>query len=435
MSAASDFARLQRLPPAEAMAFMDGRQLSAETYHWHDLWREEHQRAFTVSRLARGDLLEALQSSLAKSVAGDLSRRDWIKSTEQLLKNAGWWGTTEVTDPRTGELLKTRFNHARLQLIFDTNVRQAAAAGQWQRMLRNQRTHPFARYVATVVLIVVISAWLTSSLHIWFGWNDKSIADKLVTLKNVSRKYSQKKSNKDPKTEKLLSSVMDESKSGKLNALLKKFVIDHNALNDIKIYNSIKEVHAKTIPDIRQDEFIRSMLGYVISPTTVNNNWQVTYENFTQEVNLLAQSLIDTTTQFPTKLNLKDIKHEEYNENDFVNKIRQIEYEEVVLEAVTEYVQTKEVIITEIRTSKKISESLNEYEESLHKRHKTEYRRACRNCTDTQKITPSQNFYDGMMSSEEGSFYIYNSVPRYFHNGMLHILAEENEDFIWLLES
>lgn len=33
MSAASDFARLQRLPPAEAMAFMDGRQLSAETYH------------------------------------------------------------------------------------------------------------------------------------------------------------------------------------------------------------------------------------------------------------------------------------------------------------------------------------------------------------------------------------------------------------------
>lgn len=148
MSAASDFARLQRLPAAEAMAFMDGRQLTAETYHWYDLWRDEHQRAFTVSRLARGDLLEALQASLAKSVGGDLSRRDWIRSTEQLLKNAGWWGTTEVTDPRTGEMLKTRFNHARLQLIFDTNVRQAAAAGQWQRMLRNQRTHPFARYVA-----------------------------------------------------------------------------------------------------------------------------------------------------------------------------------------------------------------------------------------------------------------------------------------------
>lgn len=148
MSTAAEFARLRRLAPAEAMAYMDGRQLTADTYHWYDLWREEHQRAFTVSRLARADLLEALQASLAKSVEGDLSRRDWIKDAEQLLRAQGWWGEKEVTDPRTGEVLKTRFNHARLQLIFDTNVRQAAAAGQWQRILRNQRTHPYARYVS-----------------------------------------------------------------------------------------------------------------------------------------------------------------------------------------------------------------------------------------------------------------------------------------------
>lgn len=147
MSEASDFAELQRLRPAEAIAYAAGRELAAQTFSAYDLWRDEHGRAFTVSRLARADLLEAMQTSLAKSVAGDLSRRDWIRNTEQLLQNAGWWGTTQVTDPRTGEVLKTRFNHARLQLIFDTNVRQAQAAGQWQRMLRNQRTHPYARYV------------------------------------------------------------------------------------------------------------------------------------------------------------------------------------------------------------------------------------------------------------------------------------------------
>ncbi|HQQ68786.1 MAG TPA: phage minor head protein, partial [Alicycliphilus sp.] len=147
MSAASDFAELQRLRPAEAIAYMQGRELVGETYHWYDLWQEQHGRAFTVSRLARADLLEAMQQSLAKSVAGDLSRKDWIDSTHQLLKDAGWWGTKQVTDPRTGELLTTRFDHARLQLIFDTNVRQAQAAGQWQRLLRNQRTHPYARYI------------------------------------------------------------------------------------------------------------------------------------------------------------------------------------------------------------------------------------------------------------------------------------------------
>ncbi|MBS0508071.1 MAG: phage head morphogenesis protein, partial [Proteobacteria bacterium] len=137
---AQAFAELQRLPPAEAIAYMKGRELAGEIFHWTDLWQEQHGRAFTVSRLARADLLEAMQQSLAKSVAGDMSRKDWIKSAEKLLQNAGWWGTREVTDPRTGELLKTRFDHARLQLIFDTNVRQAQAAGQWQRLLRNQRT-------------------------------------------------------------------------------------------------------------------------------------------------------------------------------------------------------------------------------------------------------------------------------------------------------
>ena len=65
MSRATDFAQLQRLAPAEAIAYMAGRGLTAETYHWYDLWRSEHERAFTVSRLARADLLEAMQSSIA----------------------------------------------------------------------------------------------------------------------------------------------------------------------------------------------------------------------------------------------------------------------------------------------------------------------------------------------------------------------------------
>lgn len=148
MSEATDFAAARRLPASEAIAYMAGRGLVGQTYSAYDLWRDEHGRAFTISRLARADLMEALQEGVEKSVAGDLSRRDWITNAETLLRGAGWWGTNLVTDPRTGEVLKTRFNHNRLQLIFDTNLRQAQAAGQWQRMLRNQRTHPYARYVS-----------------------------------------------------------------------------------------------------------------------------------------------------------------------------------------------------------------------------------------------------------------------------------------------
>ena len=143
----TEFARLRSLPPAEAVAYMQGRELVAETYHWHDLWESEHERAFTVSRLTRADLLEAVQQSLTRATAGDLTRSDWLKDTRKLLQQAGWWGDVEVTDPRTGEVLKSRFNTARLQLIFDVNTRQAAAAGQWQRILRNKERRPYVRYL------------------------------------------------------------------------------------------------------------------------------------------------------------------------------------------------------------------------------------------------------------------------------------------------
>jgi len=143
----AEFAELARLPPADAMRWMQGRAHGALTFSWQDLMQEEHSRQFTVSRLARLDLLQSVHESLSRSVAGDLSRRDWMRDAEQLLRQAGWWGEKQVLDPNTGKMVKTTFNPARLQLIYDTNTRQAASRGQWERALRAQDSHPYLRYI------------------------------------------------------------------------------------------------------------------------------------------------------------------------------------------------------------------------------------------------------------------------------------------------
>ncbi|QPF74229.1 minor capsid protein [Roseateles sp. DAIF2] len=142
-----EFARLQAVRPEEAAAYLQGRGRLAITYGWQDRWHEEHAHQFTISRLTRADLLASLQDMLAKSVDGDLSRRDFNRDAKALLQKAGWWGTTEVVDPATGEILKTRFDARRLKLIFDTNTRQAYAAGQWERLQQTKRTHPYLRYI------------------------------------------------------------------------------------------------------------------------------------------------------------------------------------------------------------------------------------------------------------------------------------------------
>lgn len=146
-SEAQAFAALQKLTPTQAVDYLQRRDKVTNTYGWQDLWQQEHAQQFTVSRLARADLMQALQDQITKSVAGDLSRRDFMRDSKALLEKAGWWGTVEVVDPVTGELLKTTFDPARLKLIFDTNTSMAYAAGQWDRIQQTKRGHPYLRYI------------------------------------------------------------------------------------------------------------------------------------------------------------------------------------------------------------------------------------------------------------------------------------------------
>ena len=52
-----------------------------------------------------------------------------------------------LTDPLDGEIKLTKFDHARLRLIYDTYTRQAYATGLWERVERSKRTHPYVRYI------------------------------------------------------------------------------------------------------------------------------------------------------------------------------------------------------------------------------------------------------------------------------------------------
>ena len=81
---------------------------------------------------------------------------------------------------------------------------------------------------------------------------------------------------------------------------------------------------------------------------------------------------------FPDKLQLTDIKNEEYEENSFVRKIKDIEYDEVIPEAVDDYVHTVLLIEQELRESLAIRTQFEEYEKSVERRYRTEYRKACR---------------------------------------------------------
>lgn len=141
-----EFAAAFRLSPREAVAYMQGRDRVRISYDWTELWQDEHARAFTVSRLTRADLLDALRQGIERSVGGELTRRDWLRDAKALLKDAGWWGEKRVIGPDGGERV-TVFNPRRLELIYDVNTRMSYAAGRWERIQAAKQSHPYLRYV------------------------------------------------------------------------------------------------------------------------------------------------------------------------------------------------------------------------------------------------------------------------------------------------
>jgi SPP1 gp7 family putative phage head morphogenesis protein len=132
---------LGAVPPQSAVEAFAQRKLLRPTFRWQDIWQAEHARAFAVAGVMRLDVLELIRAELEAALAEGTSPREFATSLKAKLQAKGFWGLKEITDPTTGEVRRTRFNDARLRLIFDVNIRQSHAAGRWARLVRDGATH------------------------------------------------------------------------------------------------------------------------------------------------------------------------------------------------------------------------------------------------------------------------------------------------------
>lgn len=263
----------------------------------------------------------------------------------------------------------------------------------------------------------------------WGGWNKKGLEDKLKTIYRIKARFDERK-RKSKKLASMMDDIFDTSRSKRLAEIAKKLFIDCLDTNDEQFYKSILN-RDKSIPNIQKEKYINSLLGWIIKP---QKSWIISNEAFEKEAQEIAEKLRKNTAVFPDKLQLTDIKREEYEGNAFVGKIKNIEYDEVVPEAVDDYVHTALLIEQELRESLAIKTQFEVYEESVERRYRTEYRKASRNHKKEERMQRSQDLYDNMTSTNDGTFHTYNSVPPYFHNGVMQILADEKDDIVWLLK-
>jgi SPP1 gp7 family putative phage head morphogenesis protein len=145
MADAPSIRQVIHLPPEEAVRAFEARDALRTTVQWHEMWGEEHSRAFTVAKVARLDLLETIRGSLDEAGRNGMTFEQWQAQLQPELEKAGWWGRVQDKE-LTGTSRPVLVGPRRLRTIYDTNMRVSRAAGHWARIQELKKVAPYLRY-------------------------------------------------------------------------------------------------------------------------------------------------------------------------------------------------------------------------------------------------------------------------------------------------
>jgi uncharacterized protein with gpF-like domain len=152
------------LKPEEAVQFFRSKGYAVQN-NWDQLWQQEHGRAFTVTKMMNGALLNEVRASLDKVIADGGTYKQWKDAIVPRMQAAGWYGRVEDAEI-TGTPDPVFIGEQRLRTIFDTNLRMANAAGKWARIQQLKRLAPFLMWDA-------VRDTRTRPLHrLWGGLDD-----------------------------------------------------------------------------------------------------------------------------------------------------------------------------------------------------------------------------------------------------------------------
>jgi SPP1 gp7 family putative phage head morphogenesis protein len=121
------------LKPEEALSYLQGKGYKL-SFNYDEVKRDQHNKAFTVAKVTRLDLLTDIHNSLISAMEEGTPFEQWKRDLKPTLKQHGWLGETEAADPKTGEVKTINVNSRRLSTIYYTNMRTSYAKGRYDQM-------------------------------------------------------------------------------------------------------------------------------------------------------------------------------------------------------------------------------------------------------------------------------------------------------------
>ena len=115
-------------------------------FSYKDVWHEEHAASFTVAKAVQLDVLSDMHNAVIQAVEKGQSFDTFKKNLKPTLRQKGWWGRKEMTDPLTGRTVDAQLgSDRRLKTIYNVNMRSAYQKGQYDRTMESD-LHPYLMY-------------------------------------------------------------------------------------------------------------------------------------------------------------------------------------------------------------------------------------------------------------------------------------------------
>lgn len=286
--------------------------------------------------------------------------------------------------------------------------------------------------------LILLTTQTISKSSKFINWNTKNKDEKYQILDLISEEFNKQKEKSDL-TQKLLNDILKPDKNHKLLEILEKFTIQSKADNDEVLYKRLKETRTDGILEEKKDEYLDSLIGYIINPAMTFSGWEIKNKDFRQKTKSLIETYTSTTKIFP-KIEIPLITNDIIKEHQsylFVQKIEDIDYCEVKSEAISDFIYSRTVLNEELKNYEISKKEYRHYENELLKSFQVKRRNALLDVNSSNRINKSKKLYNDTTGEVAPNFYNFNDTPKSYRNGILHELANDSDNpsnIVWKLE-
>jgi hypothetical protein len=259
-------------------------------------------------------------------------------------------------------------------------------------------------------------------------WNSQNAEQRLHVLRDIFSERTEVQLNAEKPSEviKLQKAVMVGTSDNELMAVLTKVVLhveadDLNALRQ-SYYNKLSGY----IPPANRQIFAEGLIGFLYEQANCAE-WVIEKSAFDQKRESLTAKWGPTLFTIPdfTQRDATDEEVDAYITELFAQKILEIEYENVLPEAIGNWLELRNSLIEELNGYPQFRETVNRYREQWIRMFSAKYRTASRK--QGCPTTISQDLYDQATSESPFGIDGYPNPDFVFRNGLIYDAMDDDE--------